>query len=261
VSFSIEGKRILVTGGARGIGGGSARHFARQGAHVVTWDIRDETGMQLAKEATEAGPGSVTYRHVDVSNTDDIKAGVEFAVEQLGGLDGVLNCAGGPIMSHAEDTPESEWDWQFAVNTRGTVRVCQEAFPYLKERGGSIVNIAAGGALKDVPILSSSYSASKGAILSYTRTLGLEWAPYRIRCNCINPVVKTELADEIRAKMRPDDRTVYRGQIEKVPLGPGGGHGDIETDLAPVIVFLMSDAAKFITSQIFAVDGGLNPGR
>ena len=257
--FSIEGKRILVTGGARGVGGESSRYFARQGAHVVTCDIRDEEGTRLAKEATEAGPGTITYRHLDVTNLDEIKAAVEFAVAHLGGLDAVVNSAGLPIMSHAEITPESEWDKQFSINTKGTAFVCQTVFPHLKEHGGSIVNIAAGGALKDAPILSSSYSASKGAVISFSRTIGLEWSKYGIRCNAVNPVVETTLGHELRAKMSPEDAKIYGGMIEG--RMSTGRKGDIESDLAPVLEFLISDGSKFINSQIIAVDGGLNPGR
>ncbi len=195
---------------------------------------------------------------MDVSKVEEIEAGVEFAVAELGGLDAIVNSAGLPILSHAEATPESEWDTQFAINTKGTAFVCKAVFPHLKERGGSIVNVAAGGALKDVPILTSSYSASKGAVISFTRTIAVEWARYRIRCNSVNPVVKTTLGDELRAKMSDEDRAVYRSQVEKVPLA---GHGDIDSDLAPVFVFLISDASRFITAQNPAVDGGLNPSR
>ncbi|KSZ56028.1 3-oxoacyl-ACP reductase [Rhodococcus pyridinivorans KG-16] len=257
--FSIEGKRILVTGGARGVGGESTRYFARQGALVVACDIRDEEGTKLAEEATDLGPGKVIFRHTDVTNLDEIKATVDFAVAELGGLDAVVNSAGLPIMSHAEVTPEEEWDRQFSINTKGTALMCETVFPHLKERGGSIVNIAAGGALKDAPILSSSYSASKGAVLSFTRTIGLEWAKYGIRCNAVNPVVATTLGDEIRAKMSPEDAKIYGGMIEG--RMSSGRKGDIETDLAPVLEFLISDGSKFINSQIIAVDGGLNPSR
>jgi 2-hydroxycyclohexanecarboxyl-CoA dehydrogenase len=257
--FSIEGKRILVTGGARGIGGGSARHFCRQGANVVTFDVRDELGMELAKEATDAGPGQITYRHMDVSKVDEVRAGIEFAVEKLGGVDAVLTSHGGPRFSPAAETPESDWDWQLSVNAKGNGLVCQAVFPHMKERGGSIVFIAAGGALKDKPIGSASYSASKGAIISYARTIALEWGPHQIRANCVNPVVDSELSREMRAAMSEDERALLERQIgDSIPLGR---YGDIETELAPVLQFLMSDASKFITSQILAVDGGLNPSR
>src|SRR6478752_369099 len=106
MSFSIEGKRILVTGTGKpgGMGGVTARYFAKQGAHVVGVDIRDETGMQIAKAATEDGPGRFTYRHMDVTKKDEVEAGVAFAVEELGGLDAVFNIAGHPLFSPADDT-------------------------------------------------------------------------------------------------------------------------------------------------------------
>jgi 2-hydroxycyclohexanecarboxyl-CoA dehydrogenase len=259
MSFSIEGKRILVTGGARGIGGVSARYFAAQGANVVTFDIRDEAGAQLAKEATEAGPGQITYRHMDVAKIDDIHEGIEFGVKELGGVDAILTSHGGPLFSLASETTESDWDWQLAVNAKGTGLICQAVFPHMKERGGSIVNIAAGGALKDGPILTSSYAASKGAVISYTRSIALEWAPHQIRANCVNPVMKSPKEEELLAAMTEEDRAVFLSQIhDKIPLGR---MGDIETELAPVLQFLMSDASKFITSQIFGVDGGLLPSR
>jgi NAD(P)-dependent dehydrogenase (short-subunit alcohol dehydrogenase family) len=260
MSFSIEGKRILVTGGVGGIGGGSVRHFARQGANIVAFDIRDEEGMLLAKQATEAGPGQVTYRRMDASNTADIREGIEWAVDHLGGIDGILTAHGGPIFTPAAETPESDWDWQLAVNAKAVGTICQAVFPHLKENGGgSIVNIAAGGALKDGPILTSSYSASKGAVLSYTRSIALEWAPFKIRANCVNPVMSTPAEKQNLAKMTPEEREKFERQIhESIPLGH---MGDVETELAPALHFLLSDAAKFITSQIWGIDGGLCPSR
>ena len=259
MSFSIEGKKILVTGGARGIGGESARYFAQQGAHVVTCDIRDEEGAKLAQEATEAGPGRVIFRHMDVTDVADIKAGVDFAAQQLGGLDAVVNAAEIMLLSRPEDTREQDWDEQMAVNARSVGFVCQAAFPHLREQGGSIVNVASGLALTHTPILSSAYSASKGAIFSYTRTIALEWATYGIRCNSVNPLVATPLMDEVRATMSPEDREEWELRVDRaVPLGRVG---DVATDLAPVFAFLISDASQYVTSQIIGVDGGLVTGR
>lgn len=259
MSFSIEGRRILVTGGARGVGGESARYFAQQGANVVTFDVRDDLGAQLAKEATDAGPGKITFRHMDVSKIDEVRDGVEFAVGELGGIDAVLTSHGGPIFSPAEETPEADWDWQLSVNAKGNGLFCQAIFPHMKERGGSIVMIAAGGALKNEPVGSASYSASKGAIISYARTISLEWGRYQIRVNCVNPVVVSPKHDEMRAAMDPEELALLERQIgDKIPLGR---YGDTATDLAPAIQFLMSDASQFITGQILAVDGGLNPSR
>ncbi|MBT2523363.1 SDR family NAD(P)-dependent oxidoreductase [Arthrobacter sp. ISL-28] len=254
--ISIEGKRILVTGGARGIGGESSRYFAREGAHVVTFDVKDDEGQQLADEATSEGPGTVSYRHVDVSNLNEIATGVDFAIEQLGGLDAVFNVAGITRSAPAEATPVEDWNDQFAINVRGLAYVCEATFPHLKDNGGSIVNFASDAALMDVPIHSSSFSASKGAVISYTRTIGREWAPYAIRANVVNPVVMTPIVEEVRSKMAPEERERYEREIDaSVPLG--GRLGDITLDLAPVLMFLASDASRFITSQILGVNGGL----
>lgn len=254
--ISIDGKRILVTGGARGIGGESARYLAAEGARIVTFDVKDDEGDQLAKEATGAGPGSVTYRHVDVSDRAEVAAGVEFAVAELGGLDAVFNIAGITRSSPAESTPEADWDDQLAINVKGTAYVCEEAFKHLKDGGGAIVNFASDAALMDVPIHSSSFSASKGAVISYTRTIGREWAPHGIRSNVLNPVVMTPIVEEVRSQMAPEERAQYEKEIDaSVPLG--GKLGDIEKDLAPVLLFLASDASRFITSQIICVNGGL----
>jgi len=130
--FSIEGKRVLVTGGARGVGGGTARYLATQGAQIVTFDIRDELGSQLAKEATEAGPGRITYRHVDILNPDEITAGVEWAVGELGGLDAMITSHGGPLLSAADETPLADWDWMLTVNSRGTGLLCQAVKLYVR---------------------------------------------------------------------------------------------------------------------------------
>jgi NAD(P)-dependent dehydrogenase (short-subunit alcohol dehydrogenase family) len=259
MSFSIEGKKILVTGGARGIGGESARYFAQQGAHVVTCDIRDAEGEQLAKEATEAGPGRVVYRHMDVSDVADIRAGVDFAAQELGGLDAVVNAAEIVLLSSPEDTAQPDWDRLMAVNAKGVGFVCQAAFPHLKEGGGSIVNVASGFALTATPVLTSAYSASKGAIFSYTRTIALEWATYGIRCNSVNPLVATPLMDEVRATMSQEEREDFERQVDRVV--PLGRVGDVATDLAPVLAFLISDASQYVTSQIIGVDGGLVTGR
>jgi NAD(P)-dependent dehydrogenase (short-subunit alcohol dehydrogenase family) len=259
MSFSIAGKKILVTGGAGGVGGGSVRHFAREGAHIVSFDIRDEAGSLLAKEATEAGPGKVTFRHMDASNTIEIREAIDWAADYLGGIDGILTAHGGPIMSYAAETPESDWDWQLMVNAKAVGTICQAVFPHMKENGGSIVNIAAGGALKDGPIKTSSYAASKGAVLSYTRSIALEWAPFKIRANCVNPVVSSPKEKQILEEMTPEERAKFERQIhESIPLGH---MGDVETELAPALQFLLSDASSFITSQILGVDGGLCPSR
>lgn len=254
--ISVEGKRILITGGARGIGGEVARYFAKEGAHVVTWDVKDDEGEQLAHEATSMGPGKVTYYHVNVAKLQEIVAGMELTIMELGRLDAVFNIAGITRSAAAETTSQADWHDQLNINVIGLANVCATAFPHLKDHGGAIINFGADAALLDMPLHSASFSASKGAVFSYTRTIGREWAQYRIRANVVNPVVMTPVVEEVRSKMQAEERAQYEREIDaSIPLG--GKLGDIATDLAPVLLFLASDGSKFITSQIIPVNGGL----
>jgi NAD(P)-dependent dehydrogenase (short-subunit alcohol dehydrogenase family) len=257
MAASIEGKRIIITGGARGIGGDTARYFAHQGAKVVTFDIRDDEGAALAREASSQGPGSVVYRHVDITSIPEIDAGVEFAVGQLGGLDGVFNIAGAYPYAPADAIPEADWDLLFAVNVKGLHYVCAAAFPHLKEAGGGvIVNMASDAGILDDPIHSCAYSASKGAVHSYSRTLAKEWAKHNIRINSVNPTMATNAEIDVLAKMTPEEQRQFRAKIqEAIPLG--GKMGETYRDLAPGLAFLASDDSRFITSQMIPVNGGL----
>lgn len=259
MTFSIKGKKILITGGARGIGGETARYFAREGADVVTFDIKDALGKELADEATSAGPGRVIYRHVDISNRKEIIEGVEFAVAELGGLDVVFNIAGVSLYAPAEIISEEYWNTTMAVNVTGLAYICQEVFPHLKEKGGAIINFSSDAALMEV-LNAAAFSASKGAVISYTRSIAREWARYGIRCNTVNPTVMTPIVEETLAKFTPEEKAQFEKEIfESIPLK--GKLGDIDTDLAPVLQFLASDASRFMTGGIIQVNGGLLSGR
>jgi NAD(P)-dependent dehydrogenase (short-subunit alcohol dehydrogenase family) len=258
--ISIEGKRIIATGGARGIAADAVGHFAAEGASVVSFDITDEAGMHVAAEATAKGPGTVTYRHVDVSSETEVQDGTAFAVETLGGLDAVFNSAAIDVVMNAEDMTDVLWDRLLGVNIKGIAHVCQAVFPYLKERGGSIVNFGSDVGLMDRPATNIGYGATKGAVIAYTRLLAGAWGKYGIRANVVNPLVKTPLYEELVANLTPEQLAEFTTRMkDAVPLG--GDLGNSSTDLAPVLAFLASDASKFISSQIFGVNGGMNPAR
>ena len=149
MAISIEGKRIVVTGGARGIGADSVRYLASEGALIYSFDVLDDLGRQVAADASARGPGKVFYAHVDVSLLGDVEKAMSVAVDALGGLDGVLNIAGIDLSSPAESISEAHWDRMLAVNMKGVAYVCQAAFPYLKSNGGgSIVNFGSDAGLK-----------------------------------------------------------------------------------------------------------------
>src|SRR5262249_16454042 len=114
--------------------------------------------------------------------------------------------------------------------------------------------------LMHTPPISSAYGASKGAVISYTRLLATAWGSHRIRANIVNPLIMSPMYEEFLASMTPEQTAAFQNHLQDtVPLG--GTLGDGKTDLAPVLAFLVSDAAKFVTAQIIGVNGGLNPGR
>ena len=258
--ISIEGKKIIVTGGGRGIGSDTVRHFAEEGASVVSFDILDELGRQVAEAATAKGPGTVSFRHVDVANEEAVQSQVNAAVAELGGLDAVVNIAGITTAILPEDMTAAAWDRLLSINVRGVAHMCQAAFPHLKNRGGSIVNFGSDVALMNTPPVSTAYGATKGAVISYTRLLAASWGSYRIRANVLNPLINTPMNEEFMKSLDPVQRKAFEEHLRAtVPLG--GTLGDGPTDLAPVVAFLVSDASKFVTAQIIGVNGGLNSGR
>lgn len=259
MTISVSGKRVIVTGGARGIAASAVRHLAKEGALVASFDIRDELGQAVADESNTAGPGKVTYYHVDVSDFGAVKTAVAAAAAELGGVDALLNIAGIDLNTPAETITETDWTKMLDVNVKGVAFMCQAAFPYLKGAsggGGSIVNFASDAGLMAFPPGGAHYSAAKSALFGYTRTVAGEWGKHRIRINCLNPAIKTPQYEEHLAYLTPELRIAEDAYYDAaIPLG--GELGNAETDLAPVLEFLVSDASKFITSQIICVNGGL----
>ena len=250
-SGTLSGKRIIVTGAARGIGLSAAKALAAAGARVTGLDI---TGGPI--ESVQ-GPGSVslTYDACDVSSRASTGPAFARAVTAMGGLDVLIHAAGIQRYTPAEDITDDEWDLVLGVNARGTMIANQAAFPYLKDRGGRIINFASAAGAVGLRGC-AHYSASKGAVLAWTRTIAQEWGHYGISANAIAPGMWTPMYDATRAGMTPEQLEAHdRGMAMMIPLG--GRLGDADSDMAPVLVFLASDASRFITGQTLAVDGGL----
>jgi NAD(P)-dependent dehydrogenase (short-subunit alcohol dehydrogenase family) len=256
--MTLATRRIVVTGGARGIGASAVAALAREGAAVASLDILDEPGEQLAAETTRTGPGTVHYLHCDVSRREEVRAAFATATETLGGLDGLLNVAAVELKAPAEEISDEDLALTLSVNVLGTMLTNQEAFPYLRDGGGGrILNFASCAAL--YPFLGGAhYSASKGAVISWTRTIAHEWGRYGIAANAINPVMWTPMYEASRARYTPEELTEHDAKMaQRIPLG--GKSGDPDTEMAPVLVFLLGEGARFITGQIVSVDGGMVP--
>jgi NAD(P)-dependent dehydrogenase (short-subunit alcohol dehydrogenase family) len=245
----IESLRIVVTGGASGMGEALVKDFTRHGAKVVSLDITDQAGQEIA---TAAG---ATFVHCDVSDEASVTAAFTSAAGELGGLDVLVHAAGIAPGAAAEAISPSGWEKVFAVNARGTFLTNQAAFGYLKEHGGRIINFASAAGISGLPN-KAHYSATKGAVIAWTRTIAKEWGQYGITANCIAPAIETPMYLKTRSLMSAEALAALDAKLAAdMPID--GKLGDPDRDLAPVLRFLAGPGSRFITGQIFAVDGGL----
>jgi len=177
----LAGRRILITGGASGMGEGLVRSLTGMGALVVSMDLNRERGEAVAKAAGARG-----FMEVDVADEGSVARAVDAACTRLGGLDVLIHAAGIAPSSPAQGTSLALWEKVFAVNATGTFLMNRAVFPHMREQGGSIINFASAAGALGLPN-KSAYSAAKGAVLAWTRTVAQEWGPYNIRVNAIAP--------------------------------------------------------------------------
>ncbi|GAA4672498.1 SDR family NAD(P)-dependent oxidoreductase [Frondihabitans cladoniiphilus] len=252
--MQLEGKKIIVTGGANGVAEATVRRFAEEGANVVSLDIQDESGERVAREATAAGPGTVAYMHCDITQQDEVNRVFDAATQLLGGLDVLAAIAGTEAVKPAEDLTGEDIDKMIGVHLKHTVFTNAAAFRTMKDKGGSIINYGSHVAITGHFLDMSAYGAAKGAVQAWTRNVAREWAEYNIRVNAVGPAVWTPLAKRMFAELDTDTKQAFTDYFAwNVPLG-----GDLGDPLEPakLNVFLASDNATFITGQMLQVDGG-----
>jgi len=242
--IQLNGRRVLVTGSARGLGEAFARALVVAGATVVLSDVLHERGQALAA----ALGAQAHYVPMDLSDAAAIRAGVDQAADVMGGLDGLINNAaitnsGGRNMDQLE---ADMWDQVMDVNVRGTWQVCVAATRHLAASGsGRIVNLASDTAMWGAPRL-MAYIASKGAVIAMTRGMARELGPQGITVNAIAPgltlVEATEYVPEDRHDYYLKGRAVQRAQVPE--------------DVTAAALFLLTRASGFITGQLLPVNGG-----
>ena len=241
--ISLTGKRILVTGGARGLGHTFAKNMVGAGAKVALADILVKDGQAAASDI------GASFFELDLGQPESIETCMGQVIDEFGGLDGLVNngaiatAVGGLNMTEIEI---DLWDQVMAVNVRGTWLMSRAAVPHLAETGnGKIVNLASDTALWGAPNL-MHYVASKGAVISMTRSMARELGADGISVNSIAPgltaVEATEYVPEERKRQYVEGRPFKRTQMPE--------------DVTGAIVFLMSDAADFITGQCLPINGG-----
>ncbi|GAB3402313.1 SDR family oxidoreductase [Schumannella luteola] len=251
----ISDYKIIVTGGASGMGAATVRTYVAAGADVVSMDVSEEAGRRVAADATENGPGTATFMTVDISDKESVDSAFDQAVIKLGGLDAVAHPAAIQRSGDAANVTVADWDAMFAVDVRGTMLVNQAAYRHMApQRRGSIINFGSISGLRPEPV-APAYSAAKGAVHSWTRTAAAAWGNDGVRVNAILPAIATPMYDAAIARLDEAGRTANFWQNEQ-SIALGQKYGDPDRDLGPVMVFLASESSRFITGQLLPVDGG-----
>lgn len=245
-----EGKSIIITGAASGIGLATAKRLSAEGARLVLGD-RNEEGVLAA--ARELGGGAIGMA-LDVADEASCQAVIDRAVAAHGGIDVLCNIAGVLDFGRMEDLDKTRWDRTIAVNLTGVYLMTRGAMPHLLKVKGNVVNMASAAGLVGVPF-NSVYVASKHGVVGLTKALALEYSKQGIRINCVCPTgVKTPMTSAT-----PPENIDWDMVMRAVPWLDGGESCDPE-DIADAVAFLASAEARRITGIAFPVDGGQTAG-
>ena len=246
----LKGKKVLVTGGSKGIGKDIALAFAKQGADVVITGRNEADLVSTTNELKRIHPNSF-YLKADIQDIQSVHEMVDNAVSTLGNIDILINNAGINIAKPALEVTEKDWNQVIDTNLKGTFFCAQRVGKHMIEQGGGkIINMASQMAFVGY-IKRSVYCSSKGGAVQLTKALAVEWAPYNVRVNAVAPTfIETDFTKEMF-----EDEEFYQDVVSRIPLGKLAQPSDV----TGAVLFLASDLAQFITGETIKVDGGWTP--
>ncbi len=241
----LSGKRVLVTGGTKGIGAAIALDLAKQGCDVAINGRHDDASMATVRQAVESAGRKCVSIIADVAHAADVDRLVDEAVAGLGGLDVLIHSAGGPSLGRIDDCSPEQWKETFDVHVHAAYFLCRRALPTLRKAGeGAIVFISSVAGIRGVPT-HIAYGVVKGAMLQFTRCLARDEADHNIRVNCVAPgIIRTRFHDS----MTPEAKA--HNLAARIPLHREG----TPEDVAEAVRMLVTN--DFITGETVVVDGG-----
>lgn len=257
MELNLNGKTALVVASSQGLGFAIAERLVKEGANVMISGREEDKLKQKASQLEALGSGKVSYQETDITKVEDIKRLVSKTVEAFNTIDILVNNAGGPPAGSFEDFSDEQWYAAFELNLLSYVRMIREALPYLKQKGGKILNIASSSIKEPIPglILSNTY---RTGLVGLAKTLASEFAPYNILINTIAPgriaTDRVRHLDQVNAdKQGMKIEEVEEKMKSAIPLKRYG----TPEEFANVAAFLLSDANTYMTGSSFLVDGGM----
>ncbi|MFC2122529.1 SDR family NAD(P)-dependent oxidoreductase [Bacteroidota bacterium] len=248
MEIGLADKVAIVTGSAHGIGRAIALNLAAEGSKVAIVDIDADDANEVIDEIKVSGRRAIAIE-VDVTKSEETEKMVKTAIDKFGKIDILVNNAGGSAREKNalfHESKEETWDWVLSLNLKGTLNCCRSVVEHMmKQRSGKIINLGSSIGING-RIKMADYSAAKGGIIAFTKTLAKELGPYDVNVNCVSPgPIETrtmlQFSDEVKEQIK---KQVYLGRLGK------------PEEVANVVAFLASDKSSFITGQNIAVCGG-----
>ncbi|CAN2253929.1 2,3-dihydro-2,3-dihydroxybenzoate dehydrogenase [Bacillus subtilis] len=257
--MQLEGKVAVVTGAAQGIGKAIVEKLAQSGAHIAAID-NDACKLNLMVEEMRRKNYIVRAYNIDVSDSSLVDKTIKDIEENMGNIQSLINVAGILHIGSIENLTDEKWDETFKINTMGVVYTSRSVISYMKDRKeGSIVTI--GSNSMQVPRIGlAAYAASKAAIMSFTKTMGLEMAKYNIRCNIVSPGSTNTKMLGLLINDENKYSDIIAGSLKNYKIGIPLQKIAEPSDISNVVHFLVSDLSNHITMQNICVDGGATLG-